>query len=127
MGSIQSHEVLELHSEEIEKAIQSDLSQVVDDLVNGYDDEQIRSQIFDDPAIASDAVGKARKLLTIVKGKVEQNPAHFDKFTGVLKKSNDQQQIQLAEKLEKARDCELVMSRKSLIRTSLHFIESSLN
>lgn len=119
MGSIQSYEILEQHSTEIQEAIQSDLTHLVDELVVAdLVDVQIRNRIFDDPAIASDAAGNARRLLTVVRGRVRQNPAHFDTFTRVLRESNLEQQIQLARRLEEAQS-EFVMSRKSLFRTSL--------
>lgn len=114
MGSIQSHEILEQHSNEIQEAIQSDLTKLVDELVVvDLVDVQIRNRIFDDPAIASDDAGNARRVLTVVKGKVRQNSAHFDTFTGILKESNLERQIKLAQRLESAHS-ELVMSRKSL-------------
>ena len=120
MGSIQSYKILEQHSTEIQEAIQSDLTHLVDELVVAdLVDVQIRNRIFDDPAIASDAAGNARRLLTVVRGKVRQNPAHFDTFTRVLRESNLEQQIQLARRLEEAQS-EFVMSRKSLFRTSLN-------
>ena len=69
MGSIQSYKILEQHSTEIQEAIQSDLTHLVDELVVAdLVDVQIRNRIFDDPAIASDAAGNARRLLTVVRG-----------------------------------------------------------
>jgi len=81
-------------------------------VVVGLFDGGMRKRLFDDPAVG--ASKNARRLLKVVKGKVEQNPANFDKFTEALRESN---QIQLAERLERAHS-ELIL-RKSLIGTSL--------
>ena len=113
MGSSFSYKVLEQHSNEIQQAIQFDLTQLVDELVVvGLVDMNMRNHLFTDPD--ADAARNARRLLKVVKGKVEQNPADFDKFTEALRESN---QIKLAKKLEKARS-ELIMSRL----LELHFL-----
>ena len=78
---------------------------MVDELVVvGLFDGGMRKRLFDDPAVG--ASKNARRLLKVVKGKVEQNPANFDKFTEALRESN---QIKLAERLEGARS-ELIIS-----------------
>ena len=99
MASNSGHKVLEQHSNEIQQAIEFDLTQLVDELlVVDLIDIETKKHLFDDPS--SDAAKNARRLLTKVKSKVEQNPANFDKFIGALRESN---QIKLAEKLERAR------------------------
>lgn len=113
MGSNFGHKVLEQHSNAIQEAIEFDLTELVDELVAvGLVDMDMSKRLFDDPA--ADAARNARRLLKVVKGKVEQNPADFDKFTEALRESN---QIKLAKKLEKARS-ELIMSRL----LELHFL-----
>ena len=112
MGSNFSYQILEQHSNEIQQAIEFDLTQLVNELVVvNLIDMGMKNGLFDDPD--ADAATNARRLLTVVKGKVKQNPADFDKFTGALRESN---QIKLAEKLERARS-ELIMSRKSFVGT----------
>ena len=114
MGSSFSHKVLEQHSNEIQQAIQFDLTQLVDELVvAGLVDMDTRNHLFNDPD--ADTARNARRLLTVVKGRVAQNPANFDKFTEALRESN---QIDLAEKLERSARSELiVMSRKLFVGT----------
>lgn len=113
MGSNFSHEVLEQYSNEIKQAIEFDLTQLVDELVVvGLFDGGMRNGLFDDPA--THASKNARRFVKVVKGKVEKNPADFDKFTEALRESN---QIKLAERLEGARR-ELIISRKALTVTS---------
>ena len=120
MGSNFSHKVLEQHSNEIQQAIQFDLTQLVDELVVvGLVETNMRNQLFDDPT--SDTARNARRLLTVVRSKVRQNPDDFDRFTEALREST---QINLAERLERERS-ELKMSRKSLIGTSLSLCLSS--
>ena len=103
MGSIFSRTVLEQHSDEIQQAIQPNLAQLVDKLVKvKLIDEKIRNRIFGDPAIAADNVRNAERFLKAIRGEVRKNPAHFDTFTGVLRESNLEQQIQLAGRLEEA-------------------------
>ena len=110
MGSNFSHTVLEQHSEEIQQTIQPDLTQLVDKLVQeNLVNEGTRNQNFGNPAIPADTVKNAERFLKAIKSEVKKNPAHFDTFTGLLRESNLEQQIQLAGKLEKARS-ELVMS-----------------
>ena len=114
MGSNFSHKVLERHSNEIQQAIQFDLTELVDELVVvGLVDTNMRNHLFDDPT--SDTARNARRLLTAVRSRVERNPADFDRFTGALREST---QINLAERLERAHS-ELIMTRNSLIATSL--------
>ena len=106
MGSNFSHKVLEQYSNEIQEAIEFDLTELVDELVTvGLVDVDMSKRLFDDPD--ADAAKNARRLLKVVKGKVEQKPADFDKFTEALRESN---QIKLAKRLERAHR-ELIMSR----------------
>ena len=113
MGSNFSHKALEKHSNEIQEAIESDPTQLVKELVVvNLIDMGMKNGLFDDPD--ADAAKNARRLLKVMKGKVEQNPADFDKFTEALRESN---QIKLAKKLERACS-ELITSRKSLVGTS---------
>ena len=113
MGSNFSHKVLEKHSNEIQEAIESDPTQLVKELVVvNLIDMGMKNGLFDDPD--ADAAKNARRLLKVMKGKVEQNPADFDRFTEALRESN---QIKLADRLERARS-ELITSRKSLVGTS---------
>ena len=106
MGSNFSHEVLEKHANEIQEAIESDPTKLVKELVVvNLIDMGMKNGLFDDPD--ADAAKNARRLLKVMKGKVEQNPADFDKFTEALRESN---QIKLADRLERARS-ELIMSR----------------
>ena len=110
MWSNFSHTVLEQHSEEIQQAIQPDLTQLVDKLVKAkLVNEGTRSQIFGNPAIPADTVRNAERVLKAIRSEVKENPAHFDTFTVVPRESNLKQQIQLAGRLEEARS-ELVMS-----------------
>ena len=105
MGSSFSHKVLEQHSNEIQQAIQFDLTQLVDELVVAcLVDMDTRNHLFNDPG--ADAARNARRLLKVVKGRVAQNPADFDKFTEALRESN---QIDLAEKLERSARSELIL------------------
>ena len=67
MGSNSSHKVLEQHSNEIQQAIEFDLTQLVDELVVvGLFDGGMRKRLFDDPA--ADASNNARRLVKVVKG-----------------------------------------------------------
>ena len=104
MGSNFSHTVLEQHSEEIQHAIQPDLAQLVEKLVKvKLIDEATQNRTLGDPAIAADVAKNAKRISTVIKGKIKDNPSHFDTFTGVLRESNLEQQIQLAGRLEEAR------------------------
>ena len=101
MESSVCHRVLEQHSDEIQHDIQTELTWLVDKLVEeGVVEVQIRNRVFEDPATVSDTARNTRRLLTVIKGKVRENPAHFNTFVQVLK---DSSLTELAQKLETAR------------------------
>ena len=101
MESSVCHRVLEQHSDEIQRDIQTELTWLVDKLVDeGVVEVQIRNRVFEDPATVSDTARNTRLLLTVIKGKVRENPAHFNTFVQVLKESS---LTELAWKLETAR------------------------
>jgi len=100
MGSSVCHRVVEQHSDEIQHDIQTELTWVVDKLVDeGVVEVQIRNRVFEDPATVSDTARNTRLLLTVIKGKVRENPALFNTFVRVLKESS---LTELAWKLETA-------------------------
>ena len=100
MGSNACHKILEQHSEDIQHAIQTEFTLLVGKLVEeGIVERAIGDRLLKDPTTVSDTAGNARRLFTVIKGRVGQKPAHFKTFVEVLKESN---LTELAQNLENA-------------------------
>ena len=100
MGSSACLKILEQHSEDVQHAIQTEFTLLVGKLVEeGIVERAIGDRLLKDPTTVSDTAGNARRLFTVIKGRVGQNSAHFKTFVEVLKESN---LTELAQNLENA-------------------------